>query len=296
MFFSRMRPLVITLYTLAIAACSGGGDGGGSSGSSSGSSTPPPPPATETIRIDDSAYRDFEAGDLLVFDVEADVQQYLFGSVSAEEVVDTTFEYELFNTDFVPNPGDPDAWANAEIFLIRTSTGEGESSSEYVYQTGALVYDVGTPEGFSVSYDGEEGFYGSIRYPELVAGTSVDQTSELRRRDDGFLLSRRISTFTVSSPEVIETPVGRIEAFPVTLDAEEEEYEPGSFTGTPILSATLSAQYTYHIHPKIGVISWTGNERYDDTPSSDDSFVEITLNKHLLRSVNFPIPNPTPDS
>lgn len=95
------------------------------------------------------------------------------------------------------------------------------------------------------------------------------------------------TTFSVSSPEILETAIGDVEVFKYT--AQEQwvyaEYFLTSWQSREV--AELST--TVWIHPQIGILKTESLVKFDDTPSSSGSFVETDLTLEI-RSVNFSLP------
>lgn len=265
-------------YTLT---CSGAGGSG--SGSVSVEIT------EAIIRIDqtDLSYRTPDGGDLLVYDYEIEASRYdTFGLV--ETATDSgTVDLEYFTTTL---PADlAEGWANFEVRREKESYSGGAvddiSSQNRAYA--ARVFNVNNDEGFyATNIDGEY-FYGATFLPPLESGTSFDENWEFYYEGNQ---ERKFGSqsFTISGIEVVETAVGKIEAFRYS---RENSWIRRSWTGTDFTfdEEVEVSDVIGWVHPKIGIIRMERTVRNDDTPYSEDSYISADFVVQI-RSTNIVLP------
>ena len=262
-------------YTLT---CSGAGGSG--SGSVSVEIT------EAIIRIDqtDLSYRAPDGGDLLVYDYEIEASRYdTFGLV--ETATDSgTVDLEYFTTTL---PADlAEGWANFEVRREMESYSDGSVSSQN-RAYGARVYNVNNDEGFHATNIDGEYYYGSTFLPPLESGTSFGENWEFYYEGN---LERTFGsqTFTVSGIEVVETAIGNVEAFRFS---RENAWVRRSWTGTDYTfdEETEVSDVVGWVHPKIGIIRMERLVRSDDTPYSEDSYIQGDI-VIQIRSNNIVLP------
>ena len=242
------------------------------------------------IRIDESdlSYRVPEGGDLFVYDFQITASDYSFGLIS-EQSDSGTMDLEYFSTSLPATLAE--AWSGFEVRKRKLSVSGGivdvSESTNRAY--GTRVYDVSDDEGFYVLLNDEGAFYGSTALPPLVANSSFSENWEFRYDDDR---ERRygVSTFTVSGIEVLDTAIGRIEAFRISTETSEELYSKSAFSGNfSILDEVSEGDIVAWIHPKFGLLRYEAILKTDDTPSSDWSYTEGKLT-YEIRSTNVSLP------
>ena len=267
-------------YTLS---CSGSG------GSGNSSVTIEITQAVIKIDTSDLSYRVPEGGDLTVYDYSVTAREYgSFGLI--QEASDSgTFDLEYFTTSLPAFLAD--AWVEFEVRSEKQSFSGGELDSietrNKAYST--RVLNVSNSEGFYVSYVDADAFYGSTFYPRLEANSSFSENWEFRYNDE---TQRRFgtSTFTVSGIEVLDTSIGPIEAFRISLE-ESTELRSRSFSGEYTIPEEVEEEeLVAWIHPKIGLIKAEGTAKTDDTPYSEDSYIEGDV-LFEIRSTNIVLPD-----
>lgn len=255
----------------------------GSGGSRSSSSNVEIKQPIVPLDMSDLFYRTPDPGDLIAYVYDAEQKQYGSGVGLISTVTETgTVDMEYFTATLTGDIGD--AYSEGTPMLEQVTFSSGEIDSQ-VYVYGSKVLNVADQESFFVSIIDDEYYWGSTYHPLLEAGTSVTEEYEVRY-DNGYRKFGE-TTFSVSSPEILETAIGDVEVFKYT--AQEQwvyaEYFLTSWQSREV--AELST--TVWIHPQIGILKTESLVKFDDTPSSSGSFVETDLTLEI-RSVNFSLP------
>lgn len=243
-----------------------------------------------TVDENDLTYRVPDGGDLLVYNFEVTAREYSSLGLIAEDEDSGTFDLEYFMTSLPTFLAD--AWSE---FQVRRETQSFSGGALNSIQSRNRAYssrvrNVSSDEGFHVSYIDETSYYGSTYLPPLQAGTSFTERWEFRYDGDE---QRKFgtSTFSISSVELLETELGPVEAFRVTIeDASEtrsKSFISNEYTG---IDEVEEQELVVWIHPKIGVLKARGTAKVDDTPYSEDSYIEGEI-LYEIRSSNVPLPN-----
>lgn len=268
-------------YTLS---CSGSG------GSSTFSTTVS---VTKLIRIDqdDLTYRIPSPGDLYVADIEGTARSYSYGgSLSAEEGLSFSEDVEFFQSSLPAARAQEWRDAGLEPLFRQTSDSTGDISRTekgYGSDSAFRILDNEGGEYVNTNADGET-FAGSVFLLPLSVGSSYTEDYQIigaGKRTDG------TQTFTISAPEVIETPVGAIEAFKVSITDRSTEYSLAySVYGT--FERAFDSNTVEWVHPKIGVVMSTVNGKVDDTDLGtlfQNEYYEVEAT-YMLREVNYELP------
>lgn len=277
MMTTRFLKIMAILAVIGLVSACGGGGGGGSGGGSDAAIS------STSIKASPGSLRRVDPGDTQVFSVQILVQSIdnTSGEVVSEGRSETTLELAYFSSSQSIN--------DVSLITERLALGDGTVGTTAIYQDseGALI-DFNDENGNEYVYEGTDlteaagELNGVLRFPSPIQpGTSTSF---------GFLLvdfpQERITDFgdrtvTVSNKELVDTDLGRIETFPVTIS---ESRQRNSILANPIHETT-----TYWIHPDIGIVKFSSI-----TEEEGPLLNEKTSLDGGLKSVSFSLPAATP--
>jgi hypothetical protein len=272
------RYTMTLMFSFFLTGCGGGGGGGG------GATVAAPEPIIR-LNQSDLNYRTPNSGDLIAYEYTAEERQIFNQEITSTYGDSGTVDIEYFTTTLQSPLAE--AWSDFEIMLEQVSYSNGNIDSNIFAYT-SRVLNVADQESFFISVIDGQSYYGSTYHPPLKSGTSFTENYEVHYENNSRKFGQ--TTFTVSTTEIIDTAIGRVEVFKYTAQEKWELKELLTFAGPWGIREKAELSTTAWIHPKIGVLKVTSLIKYDDNTASTLSYSEqdITLE---IRSTNIQLPN-----
>jgi hypothetical protein len=263
--FETLRRVSAPFFVLLLVACGGGGGGGGDGGVSGTSSA--------VIPANGTTLKTISPGDLITYNVTVTDTSYDWdGTVLSRGTADTTMDLSYYTSNLVLTDGTP-------LMLERGAFGDGTVADGYFVQLS---------DGTLVDYIDENGYYyydidnANYGVPRLISPLTPYTTWSVNyyRVSGGSPERVGVRTVSVGGLETIDTPLGRIEAYRVTVTESEEDAGPVPSVGPEVWTETN------WVNPEIGIVrAQLIEERYFGSTLSGSTEIIVGIT-----SVSFPIP------
>lgn len=246
------------------------------------------------IDADDTTYRVPDLGDLYVRTVEGTAESYSYGGALIETAsVSYSVDEEIFSSTLSTAEQQvfTDIWETAVPLLKQSSNSEGDITfSNRVYYPEFEILVNSSESGVYYAYiDGTE-VLGVIAKDRLIVGSSY---SEEYASVNGDIVTVGTITLTTSNTEIIDTPLGKVEAFKVSVVDDSIDYDRRWVGESYGVQGGTKINRVDWIHPKIGTVASEANGQYDDTPTGtlfENEYYRIDANM-VLSDVNFELPD-----